>query len=220
MADVIISRREALAKGLMFYFTGKPCQRGHICQRYVCSWGCCDCVSPGTRRGRPKQTREEHLAYMRQWYQDHRDSQIAKAAERYQANKDNWPRCSPEKNRAKVAAWQKANPDKVLARNTRWRKAHPDYMKAEYLRRSPSKKRGKVNGGYYTRAETNAILDAQGFLCANPLCRADLRTTKKHLDHKLSLKRGGTNDPANLQWLCCPCNLSKGTKTMAEWLGD
>ena len=38
-----------------------------------------------------------------------------------------------------------------------------------------------------------------------------------HLDHIMPLSRGGKHEESNLQVLCAACNLSKGTKTMAEW---
>jgi 5-methylcytosine-specific restriction endonuclease McrA len=40
-----------------------------------------------------------------------------------------------------------------------------------------------------------------------------------HLDHKIPLSRGGTNGPENLCYSCGPCNLSKFTKTPAEYAG-
>jgi len=39
----IISRADAKAAGLKRYFTGKPCPRGHIAERYVNSKGCREC---------------------------------------------------------------------------------------------------------------------------------------------------------------------------------
>lgn len=38
------------------------------------------------------------------------------------------------------------------------------------------------------------------------------------IDHKTPLSRGGSNWPGNIQLLCLPCNDSKGTKTMDEWI--
>ena len=38
----IVSRKEAIAKGLKRYFTGKPCKHGHLCERTV-STGCITC---------------------------------------------------------------------------------------------------------------------------------------------------------------------------------
>ena len=36
----IISREDAKKRGLKFYFTGNPCKKGHICERYVSSFTC------------------------------------------------------------------------------------------------------------------------------------------------------------------------------------
>src|SRR5919205_1500981 len=39
----IISRDEALARGLKRYFTGKPCRAGHVAERYSGNGGCTEC---------------------------------------------------------------------------------------------------------------------------------------------------------------------------------
>ena len=39
----IISRQDAKAKGLIRYFTGKPCKHGHVAERFVCDRGCARC---------------------------------------------------------------------------------------------------------------------------------------------------------------------------------
>lgn len=39
----IISQMDAARKGLARYFTGKPCKRGHLSERYVASGTCCEC---------------------------------------------------------------------------------------------------------------------------------------------------------------------------------
>ncbi len=40
----IISRKEALAKGLKRYFTGKPCKRGHFAERNLPKSECMECL--------------------------------------------------------------------------------------------------------------------------------------------------------------------------------
>ena len=43
MADAIITRTDARAQGIKFYFTGKPCPMGHVTRRFVSTCGCVDC---------------------------------------------------------------------------------------------------------------------------------------------------------------------------------
>ena len=46
-----VSQKLALEKGLKHYFTGKPCKRGHISTRFICSRNCCQCLyESNTRR--------------------------------------------------------------------------------------------------------------------------------------------------------------------------
>ena len=40
----VISCDEAKAKGLTFFFTGRPCIHGHIKPRYVCNSECIECI--------------------------------------------------------------------------------------------------------------------------------------------------------------------------------
>lgn len=40
----IISRRDALEKGLSKYKTGIPCVNGHVCERYVSTYACVECT--------------------------------------------------------------------------------------------------------------------------------------------------------------------------------
>jgi 5-methylcytosine-specific restriction endonuclease McrA len=39
----VVSRDEAIAQGLLRYFTGKPCHRGHVSDRIVSSYQCVEC---------------------------------------------------------------------------------------------------------------------------------------------------------------------------------
>lgn len=41
----IITRDEAKASGLKRYFTGEPCKRGHVAERYVNNGQCCGCAT-------------------------------------------------------------------------------------------------------------------------------------------------------------------------------
>ena len=40
------TRQEAVARGELYFFTGKCCKRGHIAKRYVGNGGCYECMHP------------------------------------------------------------------------------------------------------------------------------------------------------------------------------
>lgn len=40
----LISRDEAASKGMLRYFTGQPCRKGHLSERYTLSGSCIDCM--------------------------------------------------------------------------------------------------------------------------------------------------------------------------------
>jgi hypothetical protein len=48
----IISRVEAKAKGLHFYFTGKPCKHGHVAKRQVLNATCVECQRAANKKYR------------------------------------------------------------------------------------------------------------------------------------------------------------------------
>jgi hypothetical protein len=50
----IISRTEAQAYGLKRYFTGIPCPRGHVCERRVSNYVCCNCNAENQRGRSPE----------------------------------------------------------------------------------------------------------------------------------------------------------------------
>lgn len=66
--------------------------------------------------------------------------------------------------------------------------------------------------GSHTLAEWAEKLAGSGGWCAYCPAPADTR------DHVIPITRGGTDDIDNLAPACRPCNSSKGTLTVAEWL--
>ena len=60
----IISRQEAVAKGLKRFFTGVPCKHGHVCERYVgTSLECVEC----NRLSKQRQKARDPERVRRQW---------------------------------------------------------------------------------------------------------------------------------------------------------
>ena len=120
--------------------------------------------------------------------------------------------------------------------NKEWKEAHPGYD-AEWYAKQKEKNPGKmallsavknakrrkelriIRSPEMSKAITN-LLAEQGFKCANPRCRADLRKEKRHLDHKKPVFLGGKTVIENLQWLCSKCNLSKGAMPYDKWCSE
>ena len=68
----IISREEAIAKGLKRFFTGVPCIHGHVCERYVkVGTECVECnrLSKQRQRARdPERVRQQWREWAaREW---------------------------------------------------------------------------------------------------------------------------------------------------------
>ena len=97
---IIISQKEAMARGLKRYFTGKPCKHDHIAERMVTSGHCMKCACEWVRKhhaANPEKVREKRRKY--------------RAAN---------PEKVKELNRAAARRYRAANPEKVRERWRRW----------------------------------------------------------------------------------------------------
>lgn len=74
-----------------------------------------------------------------------------------------------------------------------------------------ARKRGA--GGSFTAAQVREVYRKQRGLCAS--CGASLKDGF-HRDHRVPLVAGGSNDITNIDLLCGPCNLRKGSKDPLE----
>ena len=110
----IIQREEARDKGETRYFTGSPCKRGHIAERYVLNNGCIECGKENVAANR-----EKIIQRRRAWRMKKPDSeeQRRKNAERSrkwreanpQRAKELQKRCRPPGSRTAEAAKRKAD---------------------------------------------------------------------------------------------------------------
>lgn len=102
----IIGRKEAIARGLTRYFTGKPCCRGHLAEHYARSGNCCDC---------------DAIRYDK-YYQGGggkagRVAAYAKDAERFRSYSRAYYRRNVEKCREAAKQYSKNNPQRVFLNN-------------------------------------------------------------------------------------------------------
>jgi 5-methylcytosine-specific restriction endonuclease McrA len=228
MPDVSLPRTktEAKALGLKYYFTGKPCSRGHIAARYVSSWGCTECsricAAANPERVRANQSRWQ-LAHpglackrSRRWYRKHLERVREGRARRYLKNKDHMM----EKGRR----WALANPGRVRKIKRRWALANK-----ESVRTNTRNRRARLRNvqGTHTASDIAMLFERQKGNCAYrhwnaPGCHKTL-TGGYHVDHINPLKprspssKPGTNDVYNLQLLCGPCNVRKANKDPVEF---
>jgi hypothetical protein len=118
------SRKEAVAAGAKFYFTGEPCVRGHVALRKV-KGSCLECVKEDwavdneRRKGKPKT--EAAVAAGRRYYEKNREAVIARASAR-----------PAEEKRRNRAEYKDRNVDVVRAdtsvRKRRHREATPKWL--------------------------------------------------------------------------------------------
>jgi 5-methylcytosine-specific restriction endonuclease McrA len=91
MLKVIIGRKEAKVKGLKRYFTGKPCPKGHICDRMIVNTDCVQCLRLRTslRYSNDPKYREKHKARMNYLYAENPQKFIDRAHVSYLENPQN-----------------------------------------------------------------------------------------------------------------------------------
>jgi 5-methylcytosine-specific restriction endonuclease McrA len=115
-----VSRDEAIAQGLLRYFTGKPCHQGHIAERIVSSYKCLECArieSVATRAADPEKARGKD----RQWRET-----------------------NPEKVRANLARYRDANRDLINAR-MRTRRTEPGPKRGAYLAQRRARRAARLD---------------------------------------------------------------------------
>jgi hypothetical protein len=114
---VIVTRREALARGLSKYFTGKPCLHGHLSARYSRSGTCITCKYLEINRNQER---------TKKW--------MAKSLNRRREYKKAW---NSDESRPRVRTRYKDNPAYFIKKAAEWAKKHPE--RAKQHRRTKAK---------------------------------------------------------------------------------
>ena len=246
-----ISRADAKALGLVRFFTGKPCVRGHLCERRVCNGRCVDCDRETSQRlnaaraSNPeyiqknraratawqKANQTRYRENQRRWREHNIESRLRYDREWKKAKPDafrEWLRRTLEadpgfhkkryarrkvidpdyavKSNQRASRWREQNPERKSANDRAWREANPEKCRrnrttASINRRARQKGAGNCQPEVLARIRSRAKCEQ---------CGTD--TAPMEIDHIIPLSRGGTNDEANLQLLCRPCNRRKAAK--------
>lgn len=217
----IVTRQQAEHDGLRRFFTGEPCHRGHVSERYAKTGACRDCSleNAANRKARdPDLIRKEFQARYRgdgefrqkviersrAHYRDNREHHKSGKRARHAANRDHDNAMCRER-------WAAYRLDPEWLKRERKRKldeckAHPERWRAS---RGARRARMKNMDGKFTAKDVLEILNAQGYRCV--YCRKDIRAYYE-IDHILPVAKGGVDWPYNLQCLCGPCNRHKSAK--------
>lgn len=213
----LISRSDAMKRGMTHYFTGKLCKNGHIDRRFVSSFGCAQCAFEREQLPRYKikasaKGKAWRLANLdvarkknRDWHIDNPEASIA--------NTLRWQRKNPEKITIAKDKWNSENKDRIRETGTIWRLANPEKVRANHGNRWA---RTQAAEGSFSGDDILNLMAKQTARCASPYCAIDI-SVEYSVDHNIPLCRGGSNWPSNLQLLCTSCNSSKRNRTMEEW---
>ena len=235
----VVTRAEAKAAGLKRFFTGKPCKQGHVAERATANKGCCECAAiagrkryennkekiDGYRRDWAFRNREKTQSYCKAWRTKYPERHKAAYTAWRTANKERvkatfkkyyeatrerqlaytqaWTAANLEKAREAKRAWHAAHSVMQNLKVKQWRKNNPEAVRASLAARRARKRNAP---GTYTAADIQRIGDTQKWRCgwcAIP-CKHDY-----HVDHVVSLAKGGSNWPRNLLISCAPCNAKK-----------
>jgi 5-methylcytosine-specific restriction endonuclease McrA len=193
MTTKVITRKDAKEAGLTKYFTGKPCLRGHIAERYVGCGKCTDCQAIYLDKYR-KNNREKYLSRLRDYHQRNRERVLSRQRDYYEKNS--------EQLREKTRNYFKENPE----------------VKRKHERKRRAQKAG-TDGLGLDFCEEKALRMQRG-RCASCQDKVGGANKKYHVDHIVPLSRGGSNESTNLQILCVECNLRKSAKDPIEWANE
>jgi hypothetical protein len=217
MGNKILTTAEAKALGLKKYFSGKPCPKGHIAERYV--GGSCVICSRERAAQKYVEHKDERLAYEKERYLKNKKDPVFVAKEKIRKAK--WKRNNPDKVRAQAAKERAVNPEKHRAKarkcyakyreknNARcvdWRKANRDLVQAYVSERRAMRK---------TRMPKDMATEYRWFFKeAHDLAklRSELTNVDWQVDHIVPLKGEGVSGlhvPWNIQIIPAAENIAK-----------
>lgn len=141
----IISRKDAIARGLKRYFTGKPCKHGHLSERYVPG----DCIACNRQRTKDSlRSPQGKIA----WQNIQRKSQ-AKNREKILATRRRWRERNKEKLRIQ---WREEYRKKNrVAYHKAWRQAHRNEINHKARQRYDPQQGRQACKRYYWNGPSN-----------------------------------------------------------------
>lgn len=158
------------------------------------------------------------------WYKTHKEKVLAACKA--------WAKANPARRRAsdrkskiarkeKIVAYSKAyyeaNRERCSIANRAWRQKNRQAVATNKQRRRARKRNAS---GQFTANQIARLYELQKGRCwwRGPSCSVYL-SKGYHIDHRVPLAKGGTNDISNIVLACPHCNLSKQDKLPADFIG-
>jgi hypothetical protein len=122
----VISRLDAKNIGAKRYFTGNPCPKGHICERFVSNTDCVECIAVHVKK-RSARLKAETVAK--------REKLGIGRKERQKAYYARWKAQNKDKIEAAQRRHYETNRQEIIMRARKWGAAHPAMMNAQRMKR-------------------------------------------------------------------------------------
>ena len=205
----IITRQEAKERGLIRYFTGKPCKHGHVAERFVANKGCMECMSAGLkewRKANPERARELKTKWRKNNIIKHRESN-RKCAQKRLAN-------DPEGLRSSQRKWREANREHIAGKVSKWGEENRHKRCASQAKRRSLKLSASPS---WLTPEHHAEIEK---MYSEAWRATKLTGVEHHVDLIEALQgkdRCGLHVHWNLQVLSAFENISKGNRTVRHF---
>lgn len=239
----VISRKEAIEKGLKVYFTGKPCKYGHVAERRVDNKTCLECS-----KERNKEYREQNKEYFKEYDKEYRE----KNREQIKEYKKEYGKGYREQNKDQIKEYNKEyyhqNKDQIKEYKKEYYQQNREQYNERYRNRYAEDDNFKTlvlcrNFLKRTLNATSSTKDSRTYEMLG-YCKEQLKEFVEskfleemswdnygdwHIDHIYPVSRyikDGVEDPAiinsldNLIPMWAEHNLEKGDRTLEEYLGD
>lgn len=115
-----VSRDEARRAGLVRYFTGKRCKRGHLAERVVSSCGCVEC-----QRETVKRWAAANSDRVKEWVRNGRARYEARHPGRVKAAKQNYKLRHTDRLKEQARTYSAKHRDAISARRDKWLETNP-----------------------------------------------------------------------------------------------
>jgi len=185
----IISRKEALKKGLQRYFTGKPCPYGHICERNTKDSKCNICGRISSKKRH--EANPEYNKKLNQKFKERNRKKLSEKQKKYY-----------KKNIEKVKEYKQKY---YLTENGR------TLIRIAGIKRRALKK--ATSDGTINKDSLFKLFNEQDGKCFYCGGKLDFNIKRSvHLDHYIPISKGGTHTIGNVVWSCSKCNLEKSAK--------